>query len=1239
MTRKQSRVFVVAICLFLLQLNYWVAAASPVASVQTITGPLSVQRGVRGSLVTVAARHASLNVGDFVQTAGASRATLLFSDGSQIKLDYNTRVEITTPVTLRSGKKSLFRVIRGQVYGRLRPGQGAQTVSASLVVEGTEFNLAVSDDGVATLTVINGQVEFFNPFGSVLVGNSQQSIARPGAAPTTPVTIANTGLIIEWTLDLSRAVVPREQFFVSLQRQTVRESLAIRGARARAVDDASTHRDYGDALFDARDYAAALLQYQVAERRRPGDAGTLQRMGDTLLALDRLDDAEATYRRALALASIPTVVQVQLDTAANTADESAQQQSACVLGLSWVELTRNRLVEAERLARQAIALKSTPEALVALGVVQMRQPGQLGAASATLARATMTAPDSAIDYRYQAHAWLALVHLAEDADAALVQGRIATRTAPDSALAHGNLALVYFYTANGGEALREARLAAKLDETSPAAQVALGQALLAQGDAQAAARAAARAVALDEKLPQSWYLLGVADAQLLDYRHAASDLEASLRLAPDFVPAASALARVYTRQGRPQEGVGVLRNLLGRRNDSPVHSALGEVYYEQGRYADSIASYEQANRANPNSALSYAGLARTLLDANRLSEAVVAARNAVRLAPTVGQYHALLGLSYDFNRISFQAEREYRAAIALDSQNALARAMLGLKATDPATTVDTFTQAFLYDPTVSRQMLRGGIRTEITPGGGDEGQRSLNLVHRAIGQEGALHFLGGLGRSREKGDPLRVNDTSSQGTYRQDTTYIVNRRTSTYFNLLHATAKQGLSGLSTGSFGPDPDAGAAVDFDQGLFAVRHRMRAGNYLWLGLAGQRLRNEVRNESQPFPLPFPLPLNTAFPFTGQTFKNRAVIAEMRTDFSLSHEPRYPSTLTFGAASARLRPSLSTGLLASITPSQPIAVFPPATHRTRERFTVAYAQWARRPNDRLSFVAQLRHQRDERATTSQGGTGPLSNETRDSQLLPSLLTTYQINNKIMLRFLSTDKSRTTNLAIAPGETRLTVEPDILRLGQTDRSRVTELNIESNLSPRRFFKVFLFHASARNLALGNDAPVFAFRVVSPIVLTRLQQDGLGFRYEQRLNRNLYSSLGLLMNRSSNRTPGASFDGETAPYYPDRTASAALNYVDGRGNKATLIANYSGGFFQDRPSFLGLPAETDRPRFPAHVYMSLLYAKEPSVKTEIFAGLTNLFNSPAIQFNGVPVVSDNFGSGRRRFFGGVTRRF
>jgi hypothetical protein len=206
---------------------------------------------------------------------------------------------------------------------------------------------------------------------------------------------------------------------------------------------------------------------------------------------------------------------------------------------------------------------------------------------------------------------------------------------------------------------------------------------------------------------------------------------------------------------------------------------------------------------------------------------------------------------------------------------------------------------------------------------------------------------------------------------------------------------------------------------------------------------------------------------------------------------------------------------------------------------------------------------------------------------------------------------------ALMPYETVLVTEPLVMPKG-TPRSSVTvELDAERYLSARDFLKVFLFRTTADGVDYGSLPTMGTVR-----------RHGIGVRYERQLTDRLFAQVGLVLNRTTNDTGFAPFNHGSAPYHPWRLAGLGLNYVDRAGSKVGLQVNYTGPFFEDTGAF----SATTRPIFPGHVYVDLLLAREPSVEREVFLKVSNLFDTPAIQFNDYP-------TGGRTVVAGVTLRF
>ena len=130
------------------------AAPRAVATVIAVRGALRVQRGSAGPLLPLGLQ-ATLYPGDSVRTGAGSEAALLFSDGSQVKLNADSSLRITPGAPVRPGQ-NLFQAILGILWARLRPGQRIQTPTGNIVVRGTEVHLTVAADGTTTLTVIEG---------------------------------------------------------------------------------------------------------------------------------------------------------------------------------------------------------------------------------------------------------------------------------------------------------------------------------------------------------------------------------------------------------------------------------------------------------------------------------------------------------------------------------------------------------------------------------------------------------------------------------------------------------------------------------------------------------------------------------------------------------------------------------------------------------------------------------------------------------------------------------------------------------------------------------------------------------------------------------------------------------------------------------------------------------------------------------------------------------------------------
>ncbi len=1218
-------------------------ARAPLATVQTLIGAASVRPSGARATEPLRVRRA-LYVGDIVATGASTKLTLLFGDGAQVRLRENTAVQIESPSAAR-GKANLLRVLGGEIWARLRPGNTIGTRTAALGVLGTEIRLATTDDS-STLTVIEGAVDFHNDFGAVKVETNQQSVARQGLAPTKPIVVENAGFAVEWSFDLDRAVLPREQFYVSLDQAKVQAELAKRQNKAaQNPTDAFAKRDLGDALFDAHNFQAALVQYSSAETLVKNETARDEleaRRGNTLLELERTQEARAAFAAALGQTNGEAKIEsASLESASQSQPETPAQDDARA-GLAWLALLDNRpraalswangapsssgtlLAQNTALGEEVASTRdnASPELLLARGVSALRS-GQSEAAQRSL-RALAQSPSR---WRYQGLAWLALAQLERGDQNALETARKAVELEPQSGLARGHLAMAFFFNNRLVEAGTQAKRAVELNPNSVAARVTLGEVALARGEATDAEREAAQAVALDPMLPQAHYLLGVAQASKRDYSHARRSLAKSLELAPDFLPSASALAHVYVATGQSKEAVSLLTGLLPRYPQSDeVLAALGSVSYQNASYTQAEGYFRQATEKKPTSALYQTELARTLLYNNRLSEAIAAGEAAVHLAPQSGQPRAILGLAYEFGGLRVQAERAYREALVRDPTNSLALSRLGDFAdTRPGAArrlaVGSDTQAFLFDPALSRQLLRGGINTEFLPSTGTDGATGLGLTQRLSAADGKFNGIAYF--NSDKNDGPRENADSKTRDASAFFTYAPDSSSNFYATVRGTSNKNGLFGSE---LAPSLDDRQKFDYSQAQFAMRRQTSSRGELWVGLFGNKGNTLTRDPN----LDSFLDPASGLPTMQQRFRTSALVPEARYDLRLGERSR-GQRLSFGVAFTDFSFNTQRQL------QFPITGLAQRTSAQRDRMAMGYVQLSARPGARWQLSTQLRIQNLNRSRQSslflpQQNAQANSVTNSSTLLLPSLVASYASNPKTTLRLsLNRQTTDATTATFAPVDTLTSTEIGALPFGTPNTLSVAQFDVERALGDHGFLKAFAFSSRADNTSIGGSdllgLGTGLLAANAPILnVAGWSSRGFGLRLEQRVGSGFYSNFSLVSRQTSNRSTGTLFNGASAPYEPSLLASLGLNYIDTRGFKAGLQLRHAGAFFADAPG------QAAREKFGAKTVFDLRLAREASARGELFVQVRNVFDTPQLAFSGYRI-------GGRQLEVGFNRRF
>ena len=680
------------------------AAPRPVATVIAMRGALTFQSRGAGQYLPLGPQTA-LFAGDVVHTGPNGEAALLFHDGSQVKLNANSSLRVTGGAPAR--RESLFRALFGVIWAHLRPGQKVEAPSANIVVRGTEVVLAVAPDGTTTLTVTEGEASFSNAQGAVEVAASQQSVARPGQAPTAPVAVDVSGLLA-WTADV--AGLPLE--------------LEMPSGPLGLPDEAGIWVRLGQAQRQQGDLPGALDAFAQAERLSPNNAGARVGMALTYLSQGREEEARAALEpvrgQAMALAVLGLAdlhggssADAVRDLKAALAQDPKLAPARALLALAY--LTRNALPDAEREAREAVAQQPASAQTQGTLAMVLFFEGQPKAAETASRLAVHLNPQSPFALLAEGRALLAQ----QKTDAARTAYESAAALAPYFWLVHQELGLVYLRLDMPKKAAEEYRIALERSPGSADAHTGLGLALERQGQFAEAEREHRQAIVLD---PND----GTAHGNLAAFLIAQGRLEAARQELESGVRAA------------PERGI--------------LYARLAELsLYHQ----DLFAAQEFARRAVrllPDSAVAHYELGRVYLEQERTVQAEQEFRQATTLDRQFAAARFALGLTEEAAETGRDPSQPL-GAVAAASQSG-ASGVLNIQNLQTAGAEERI-QAAIQDPTVVRIASRSFGDAQFDTRIGDGGTRDFDLsyLHDTNDQRGEI----GLTAQHLRDDGIRAN--------------------------------------------------------------------------------------------------------------------------------------------------------------------------------------------------------------------------------------------------------------------------------------------------------------------------------------------------------------------------------------------------------------------------------------------------------------------------------------------------
>jgi tetratricopeptide (TPR) repeat protein len=414
-----------------------------------------------------------LGAGHFVRTGELSRMGLVFADETQMRLNQNTVLQVKQATGRDNSDSTVLSLLSGRGWSQSKVAPKKlviQTPSATAAIRGTDWELSVDDQGTSTLTVLSGEVEFFNDFGTVNVLANEQARAEIGKPPV-KLLISNPQDRVQWVtayeVDPLRSIA-----LVSNRVEVLRQRL-----EQVAADTPARTLERGEILADLGRWNEAKPLFNSVLANDPNSGVALLDLG--FVALHEGDPAQATLLFTRAEAAL-----------------GAERQQLLALGR----------------AAAAIQAQSFADARAALDRLR-------GASTLTQAAPYLLLSDL-------------MVYSGENAPAIEYVNEGLARFPDDDRLL-AMRARIYMHADKLAESRAEVDAVVTKFPQSLEARVAQGDLARREGDPVAARAAYMTALELNPSEARAWYGLGFISAEREDVRRGRNNLRRAIELDPD----------------------------------------------------------------------------------------------------------------------------------------------------------------------------------------------------------------------------------------------------------------------------------------------------------------------------------------------------------------------------------------------------------------------------------------------------------------------------------------------------------------------------------------------------------------------------------------------------------------------------------------------------------------------------------------------------------------------------------
>ena len=536
--------------------------------------------------------------GNFVRTAEYSRMGLLFRDRTQIRLNEKTRLRIKD-----AEQETRLQLDIGRAWTQTKTlpnGLYMETPSATAAIRGTDWDIEVDANGKTQITVLSGEVDFFNEFGRVLVGKNESAEAEVGKAPVRLLLVRPKDRV-QWVTAF--AIEPLRQISLS----------------SRSPDNATSPAERGNIFADHGRWNEAGQTFQQVLLDTPDDVQAQIGMGFVALHNGKIDEARGHFDRA------------------SRASGSAAQSLA--LGRIAAFILEEKLGPAMAgltvLTRESPLSQPAPYLLLA---DLMLYAGEVNRAIDYLQAGISRFPQDARLYAGLSRAYLVSDDRVKSRELA-EKARQLDAESSGALLALGDLARI---EGDGRSAAGAFTQAIARNPEDDRGWFGMGRIHTEKEEVRQAQQKLLKAIELNPEGPGYQGELGTLETFANDFDAARTAFAKALARKPDDYVALTGLGLLELKRGNTQAGLDAfLRASVIEPRFARVHVYIAVAYYQMGISSRALEELRQASELDEKDPIPHLMASIIYNDLLRPAEAIIEARTAHKLMPNLKSLNQL----------------------------------------------------------------------------------------------------------------------------------------------------------------------------------------------------------------------------------------------------------------------------------------------------------------------------------------------------------------------------------------------------------------------------------------------------------------------------------------------------------------------------------------------------------------------------------------------------------------------